>query len=93
MEFQTSLLPEGPCQQSRDIRSRVVVAEAVNSDGKQARARLTTPEAYTFSALSTLEVASRIMRGETRNGFQTPARVYGDELLTSIPGAHITDLP
>lgn len=92
MELQTSLLPEGPCQQSRNIRSRIVVAEAINATGQQVRSRLVTPEAYSFSAMSTLAVAKRVCGGEHLAGFQTPAQVYGEELLSIIPGTQITDL-
>jgi len=92
MQLQLSLLPEGPSQQCRDIRHRVVVAEAVAADGTCFRCRLTTPEAYTFSALSTLEIAKRVINGEYRCGFQTPAGVYGPELLQAIPGVYRTEI-
>lgn len=92
MQFQLSLLPEGPSQQCRDARRRVIVAEAVAADGNFVRSRLTTPEAYSFSALSTLEIAKRVTNGEYRCGFQTPACVYGPELLQAIPGVHRTEI-
>lgn len=92
MEFQTSLLPEGPSRRSREVRSRVVVAEATNPAGQSVRSRVTTPEAYSFSALSTLEIAKRVASGEYTKGFQTPARVYGSEFLRGIPGVCIADI-
>ncbi|MDX2169765.1 MAG: saccharopine dehydrogenase NADP-binding domain-containing protein, partial [Deltaproteobacteria bacterium] len=61
-----ALLGEGPSAQQRAGGSRVIVAEASDADGCTVRARLRTPEAYGFTALTAVAVAQRVLRGEQR---------------------------
>ena len=73
-------------------RSCAVVAEVEDGAGRRAAARLRTPESYTFSCATTLEVVARVSRGDREAGFQTPARVYGPDLVLSLPGVTRADL-
>jgi short subunit dehydrogenase-like uncharacterized protein len=86
LELQTKLLPEGPDVRRRAAARRVIVAEASDSAGRCARARLTTPEAYSFTAASALAVVERVLGGDFRPGFQTPALVYGPDFVLGIEG-------
>ncbi|MDX2169300.1 MAG: saccharopine dehydrogenase, partial [Deltaproteobacteria bacterium] len=87
-----ALLGEGPSAQQRAGGSRVIVAAAHHRAGSVARARLTTPEAYDFTAAAALAVAQRVLRGESRAGFQTPAGLYGPDLVLEIDGVVREDL-
>lgn len=85
-------IPEGPSERERARRSAVIVAEAEDRAGRRTRARLCTPEAYTFTCSAALAVSERVLRGDCERGFQTPARVYGPDFVLSLPGVTREDL-
>jgi short subunit dehydrogenase-like uncharacterized protein len=91
MDSQVRALPEGPTDEQRAARRAVVVAEASDDAGRVARARLRTPEAYTFTCMAALAIASRVILGDHEPGFQTPARVFGSDLALSLPGVSLED--
>jgi short subunit dehydrogenase-like uncharacterized protein len=62
------------------------VAIAELPDGSRASVRCHTPDVYDFSAQAACEIAGRVARGDYEAGFQTPARVYGPELLAAFSG-------
>lgn len=80
------LLPEGPTDAQRAASRMVIVAEAHDERGDCARARLSTPEAYTFTATTAAAVAGNVLRGDLEIGFQTPGRVYGPDFVLSFDG-------
>ena len=55
-------------------------------------ARLHGPEAYDFTALAAAAVAARVVAGDVEAGFQTPARVYGSDLVLACTGVTRVDL-
>ncbi|HUE39917.1 MAG TPA: NAD(P)H-binding protein, partial [Candidatus Binatia bacterium] len=79
-----NFLPQGPTDAQRAAAQMVIVAEARDDRGRCARARLRTPEAYTFTATTAAAVARRVLRGDLEIGFQTPARVYGADWVLSF---------
>ena len=84
-------LPEGPSPQQRANEGAVIVGEAF--DGRQrVRARLATPEAYTFTGIAAAAVAERVLGGAIKPGFQTPAALLGADLVLSMPGVSRVDL-
>jgi short subunit dehydrogenase-like uncharacterized protein len=87
------LLPEGPSDAERLARQAVLVAEATDRHGRVVRARLHTPEAYTFTSHSAPAIAQRVLRGDVEPGFQTPARVYGPDFVLGFAGVEREDLP
>lgn len=94
MEAQVRMLPEGPTAAERARSRRVLVAEAEDGHGRRVRSRLHTPEAYTFTAMTAVEAAVRVLRGEVQAaaGFQTPARVFGADFVLSFAGVVREDL-
>jgi short subunit dehydrogenase-like uncharacterized protein len=92
------LLPEDPArgngdgQPSADAPVQEVVAEAEDDRGGRAVARLRTPEAYAFTPVAAAAVLERVLAGDVEAGFQTPARVYGSELVLALPGVTREDL-
>lgn len=93
-EAQVRLLPEGPTAAERARSHRVLVAEAEDGQGRRARSRLHTPEAYTFTAMTAVEAAVRTLRGEVQAaaGFQTPAQVFGADFVLRFAGVVREDL-
>jgi short subunit dehydrogenase-like uncharacterized protein len=87
LEMQTGLLPDGPSGPERGADRRVIVAEAEDDSGHAARCRLTTPDAYGFTAVTALTVVERVLNDHLASGFQTPARVYGPDFVLACEGA------
>jgi short subunit dehydrogenase-like uncharacterized protein len=92
LRAQADLLPEGPPAAERARDRRVLVAVAGDGAGRTVVSRLTTPEAYTFTAVAALGCVARVLGGEVRSGFQTPARVFGADFVLGFPGVVREDL-
>jgi short subunit dehydrogenase-like uncharacterized protein len=84
--------PEGPTEQERRSGHAILVAEAVNAEGRKAGSLLKTPEGYTLTAMTSLEIARRVLAGEARPGFQTPSQVFGPDFITAFPECVRQDL-
>ena len=88
---QLGWLPEGPSARERASRRAVVVARAEDAGGRQIEARLETPEAYTFTALSAVAIAQKVLSGAAKPGFQTPGRFLGPDFPLTLPGVARSD--
>jgi short subunit dehydrogenase-like uncharacterized protein len=84
-------LPEGPPEGIRDSRQTRIVSTATNAEGEFATATLVTPEAYFLTFHSALIVAKRVLDGYWDPGFQTPAKMYGTDLVLEVPGVTRSD--
>jgi short subunit dehydrogenase-like uncharacterized protein len=87
------LLPDGPPESERRRCRAAIVAEALTADNRRVAARLSLPEAYTFTAMASAAITARVLRGDVERGFQTPARLYGPDLVLAFPGVNREDLP
>ena len=92
MRAATDLLPEGPGDAERVAARMTIVAEAEDGAGRRARARLVTPESYSFTGVTAAAIASRALAGDVEPGFQTPARVYGSDFVLGFAGVVREDL-
>ncbi len=88
----TRFLPEGPGEEERATATAVVVAEAEDGDGRCVTARLRTPEVYTFTAMTAVAIAGRVLGGDWQSGYETPSRIYGPDFVLSFPGVSREDL-
>jgi len=86
------MLPPGPPAHLRAGHRAVVVARVEDDGGARAESRLVTPEAYGFSAVSAVAAAGRVLAGEVRPGFQTPASLFGADFVLGLDGVKRTDL-
>lgn len=82
----TSVLSEGPSKARRRTEQCVIVSEAENSWRQRRCVRLTTPDGYSFTAEAATTIAQRILQGDFASGFQTPAKVYGADLVLDFEG-------
>lgn len=87
------LMPPGPSTERRRTALAVFQAEVSEAAGKRAAARLTVPEGYTLTALTTVEIMKRILAGSFTPGFQTPGRLYGADFILGFKGTRREDLP
>ncbi len=90
-EGDLSLLPDGPSQAQRDAHRARAVAEVTGSDGTVARSVIETVNGYSYTPLAAVAAARRVLGGERRSGFETPAKLFGVGFAQTIAGTQIID--
>lgn len=85
-------LPAGPSAGQRDASRYQAAVEVTGADGTVVRSVLDTVNGYTFTALAAAEAARRVLGGEVRPGFQTPAGLFGGGFAETIADTTITDI-
>ncbi len=78
--------PAGPDDTMRSKAKSLVWGEAVNANGKTVTGHFTCADGYTLTALSSLIIAKKVLEGNFKPGYQTPASCYGENLIEEIPG-------
>ncbi|HEX9052106.1 MAG TPA: saccharopine dehydrogenase NADP-binding domain-containing protein [Anaeromyxobacter sp.] len=78
----------GPDAQGRSA----IYGEAIDAAGRRVAAIQRHPGGYAFTAMTAVEIAERVLRGEARPGWQTPSTAYGPDLVLAVPGATREDL-
>lgn len=76
----------GPDQATRDKAVSHIWGQVTNAKGISVEANMETPEAYSLTAFTVLIIAKKIINGEYKPGYQTPASAYGPDLIMEIPG-------
>jgi short subunit dehydrogenase-like uncharacterized protein len=84
--------PPGPSAEERASGLCLVWGEMYDERGRHSVARLQTPEAYTFTALSAVLLARKALSGDAPSGFQTPSLAYGADVVLEIPGVTREDV-
>lgn len=87
-----SALPDGPSEQERLANRYQAVVEITDSDGEVVRSVLDTVNGYTFTAKAAAEAGRRVLAGEARPGFQTPAMLFGIGFAETIADTTVVDL-
>jgi len=87
-----SLLPDGPSEEERLANRYQALAEVTNDQGQAVRSLLDTVNGYTFTAMAAAEAGRRILAGEARPGFQTPAGLFGNGFAQTIADTTINDV-
>jgi short subunit dehydrogenase-like uncharacterized protein len=80
------LFIKGPDEEKRRRASAIFIGEVTDPNRGRAVSRLTTPEGYTCTALTTVEIMKRILNGELKPGFQTASMAYGADFILQFPG-------
>ncbi|NEO47887.1 MAG: NAD(P)H-binding protein [Moorea sp. SIO4A3] len=79
-------LPSGPTETERAKGKTRVLGIVEDESGQTATARLEGPEAYNVTVLAAIATIKHILKGEFKPGFQTPASVYGADLILEVEG-------
>jgi short subunit dehydrogenase-like uncharacterized protein len=82
----------GPNDEVRTKAKSYLVGEVHDAAGGVARARMKTREGYTLTALTCAGITARILAGDFKVGFQTPAACYGEGLILEVEGTLLEDL-
>ena len=83
---------KGPKEERRKSASAIFVGEVIAQNGGRAVSRLITPEGYTCTALTSVEILKRILKNEWKPGFQTPSLAYGSNFIMQFEGVRREDL-
>lgn len=75
----------GPSEQVRQTARSLVWGKVWNSRGQSVQARLDGPEAYKLTAITALLITRKVLDGNWQPGYQTPAAVYGPDLILEVP--------
>jgi short subunit dehydrogenase-like uncharacterized protein len=86
------LLPDGPTEDERLANRYQAIVEVTDAQGKVFRSLLDTVNGYSFTAVAAAEAGCRVLRGEVRVGFQTPAGLCGNGFAETIADTTIIDL-
>jgi short subunit dehydrogenase-like uncharacterized protein len=87
-----ALLPDGPTTEHRDANRYHAAVEVTGRDGTVVRSVLDTVNGYTFTPMAAAEAARRVLAGEHRPGFQTPAELFGNDFAETIADTRIINL-
>ncbi|MCQ8239892.1 saccharopine dehydrogenase family protein [Rhizosaccharibacter radicis] len=91
-EGDLAAMPDGPTLAERVANRYHAAVEVTGKDGAVARSILDTINGYTFTAIASAEAARRVLGGEERPGFHTPAALFGDGFAETIGDTRIVDL-
>ena len=86
-----STMPDGPTPEQRGAERIVITGEA-SSGRRRVRATMVTPEAYSFTGVAASAIVERVLRGDIKPGFQTPAALLGPDFVLSLDGVERRDL-
>jgi short subunit dehydrogenase-like uncharacterized protein len=90
--LQSQIPPGGPSDEERAKGKTLLWGEAEDPNGNRVESRMTTPEGYTLTALTALNIVQKILDGNFKAGYQTPAKAYGADLVLKIKGTSRQDL-
>lgn len=77
--------PAGPNEEKRQKSSTYLWGQV--SNGRISKeARLKVPNGYTLTAESAVHIATRIVHGDCKAGYQTPSSAYGAGLILQMEG-------
>jgi short subunit dehydrogenase-like uncharacterized protein len=85
-------LPDGPSPEDREASRYHAAIEVIDENGTVVRSVLDTVNGYTFTAMAAAKAARRVLAGEMKPGFQTPAGLFGHGFAETIADTRITDL-
>lgn len=90
--LQRNIPPGGPSDAEREKGKTLMWGEASDAEGNRVESRQQGPEGYTLTAIAALNIAEKILAGNHKPGFQTPAKAYGADLILEIKGTARQDV-
>ena len=78
----------GPTTEQRRNAASLIWGQAQSPNGSQATVRMRCDDGYTLTMQSTLLITKKILSGDYKPGYQTPASAYSEDLVMDLP--HVT---
>ncbi|HEY0679827.1 MAG TPA: saccharopine dehydrogenase NADP-binding domain-containing protein [Chitinophagaceae bacterium] len=76
----------GPTDEQRTNAKALIWGQVTDNKGEKISARMSCPDGYTLTMLASLVISKKILDGNYKAGYQTPASAYGEDLILEIPG-------
>lgn len=86
LERKINQRPAGPTDEQRSKAICHIWGVVKNANGNTVTARMQGPEGYSFTTMATLLITDKILHGNFKTGYQTPASAYGADLAIEVPG-------
>ena len=83
--------PAGPSEEILKNGRSLIYGKAWTADGQMAESRLTTSNGYRLTADMAVLIATKVIAGNFRKGFSTPAGCYGADLVLELPESSRSD--
>jgi saccharopine dehydrogenase (NAD+, L-lysine-forming) len=80
---------QGPSDSERAKRNAEFWGCVTDQEGRTAEATLVTPEGYSLTVETALEIARRTLAGELDPGFSTPAKAFGGKFIEQFDGVRL----
>ena len=93
LKWLVKLFLKGPDLERRRRASAIFVGEVIEPKGERAVSKLVTPEGYTCTAFTTVEIMKRVLKNDLKTGFQTPSLAYGSNFIMQFEGVRREDVP
>lgn len=93
LKWLVNIFLKGPNLEGRRGASAIFVGEVMEPKGERAVSKLITPEGYTCTALTTVEIMKRVLKNDLKTGFQTPSLAYGSNFIMQFEGVRREDVP
>lgn len=90
--LQSKIPPGGPTDEQRARAKTLMWGKAWDAEGNEVETRQQCPEGYTITAIAALNITEKVLAGDFKPGYQTPAKAYGADLVMEIDGVNRQDL-
>jgi short subunit dehydrogenase-like uncharacterized protein len=85
--------PAGPSHEQRQKAKMFIWGEVFNNIGSFKRYLLETPEGYTLTAMTSVDIAKQISEKTiSLSGFYTPAQAFGSDYILKFEGVKLSSL-
>jgi short subunit dehydrogenase-like uncharacterized protein len=84
--------PPGPSEEKREAGRSFLWGKVWDQSGKTCESRLQTLSGYKLTAETAVLIAQKILSGNFKVGYQTPAMAYGEGLILEVSSTEIMDL-
>lgn len=75
----------GPSDEKRETGRSYLWGRVTDASGKECISHLESPSGYSLTAKTAVLIAKKILAGNFKKGYQTPAMCYGEDLILEIP--------
>jgi short subunit dehydrogenase-like uncharacterized protein len=76
--------PAGPSEEKREMGRSFLWGKVWDAAGKECISRIETLSGYSLTAYTSVLIAEKILAGNFKSGYQTPAMAYGADLILEI---------
>jgi short subunit dehydrogenase-like uncharacterized protein len=82
----------GPSEKQREEGRSYFFGRVADNAGNVKTAILKTPEGYKLTALTSVNIAKKVLENNFKPGYQTPSTAYTEKLILEIPNCSLSDV-